>query len=226
MIIPTHVWRMTERIQKELEKQIQENRNTVESKCSLERIKEVRQEMFEKKGKLFENSDDYINMLEIMTAIIQSSYALLAPGSDIVHQEVEIEPELYFALNHAREVHPRMKNELDRIIGFLENVPTSVWCQNDEYENFRVFKYVKTKKSWNRLMKKLSGSDITYDLKYLKIGYVTTITSSFFPKGITLKARNHLVNKLGTDGFEAKRKAFEKWFRMGSTGTYYIYVPK
>lgn len=226
MIIPRYVRNMAERIQIELEKQIQENWNKDESKYSLESIKKIRQQMIEKKGKLFESDDDYINMLEIMTAIIKSSYALSAPASDRVYYEVEIEPELYFALNHAKAVHPRMKEELDSIIKFLEDVPNSVWTQYDAYAHFRIFKLVKTKNQWNKLMKNLSGKDISFNLKYLKIGYVSTETHWLFLEGIALKAQNHLVNKLGKDGFESKREAFETWFRLGTTGTYYIYVPK
>ena len=226
MLIPQHVQNMATRIQIELEKQIQNDFNTVESKYCLEQIKNIHEQMLNQKGNLFESDDDYINMLAIMTAILKSSTALYYPGLDIVYKEVSIEPELSFALNHASITHPRMSKELSIVINFLQNPSISSWSQDDEFIDFKVFKLVKTKNEWNGLMKELSGTDLAPDFKHLKIGYVEVETTSFFPKGIALKAKDHLISKLGKEGFDAKRKAFKKWFKIGATGTYYIYVPR
>ena len=166
-------------------------------------------------------------MLEFVSAMIQSSYALWDPALKRIYEEVEIEPELVYALNHARIVHPTMRKEIDNIAAFLEEVPNRVWIQDDEYADFRVFKFVKTKKQWEKIMEKFSGTDLgDCTFKYIKIGYVENETCLYSLEGVAQKAKQHLEEKLGKDGFYAKRKAFKKWFRIGRTGTYYIYVPK
>ena len=227
VIIPEHIWKLAENIKYELERQLEEGGNIVEVKNSLNIIKEVRLEMLKEKGKYFENEDDYINMLEFVSAMIQSSYALWDPALKRIYEEVEIDPELVYALNHARIVHPTMRDEIDNIATFLEDVPNSVWSQDDECADFRVFKFVKTKKQWERIMEKFSGTDLGISsLKYLKIVYVENETNLYSLEGVAKKAKQHLEEKLGKDVFYAKRKAFKRWFRIGRTGTYYIYVPK
>ena len=146
MIIPDHIWKMAENIKYELERQLEEGGNVAEVQNSLNIIKEVRLAMLKENGKYFENEDDYINMLEFVSAMIRASDSLWVPALKRIYEEVEIEPELAFALNHARLVHPRMRKEIDSLIAFFEDVPNGVWGQDDECADFRVFKFVKTKK--------------------------------------------------------------------------------
>ena len=182
--------------------------------------------MAEQKGELFESDDDYINMLNIMEAIIGTSYELGGDAAKRVYKEVVIDPELCFALNHARVVHPRMKIEVDEMIRFLEEQPNLYWSQDDDSLNFKVFKYVNTKNRWHQVINKLSGKDVSGNFKYLKIAFLENQTSSYFPEGIALGVKEHLVEKMGQDWFDARREAFKKWFKLGKKGTYYIYVPK
>lgn len=227
MIIPEHIWKLAEDIKYELERQLEDGGNVAAVKNSLNVINNVRKAMLKQNEKYIENEDDYINMLEFVEAMIRASDALWVPALKRIYEEVEIEPELVYALNHARIVHPRMRKEIDSVIAFLEEVPNCIWSQDDECADFRVFKFVKTKRKWERIMEKFSGTDLgSRSLKYLRIGYVENETGLYAVEGIAKKAKEHLEEKLGKDGFYAMRKPFKKWFRIGRTGTYYIYVPK
>lgn len=198
---------------------------------SLNRLQNLQNQLRNQKGDLFTSKDDYINIFNIMTAIINLCDELYYPHLRAVFTDVEIEEELSFALNHARLVHPRMKKEIDIIIKFLEDVPYSSWGQTDEFDDFKIFKLVKTKYQWNKIMAKTNGRDFSTgntcpDFKHLKIGYSYNETSYYNPTGIAAKAKDHIIETYGQDFFESNRKAFKQWFKFGRTGTYYIYVPK
>ena len=227
MIIPEHIWKLAENIKYELERQLEEGGNVAAVKNSLNVINNVRKAMLKQNEKYIANEDDYINMLEFVEAMIRASDSLWSPALKRIYEEVEIEPELVYAINHARIVHPRMRKEIDSLIAFLEDVPNGVWSQDDAYADFRVFKLVKTKKQWNQIMEKFSGTDLgSRSFRHLRIGYVENETGLYAVEGIAKKAKEYLEEKLGEDGFYAMRKPFKRWFRIGTTGTYYIYVPK
>ena len=109
MIIPEHIWKLAEDIKYELERQLEDGGNVAAVKNSLNVINNVRKAMLKQNEKYIENEDDYINMLEFVSAMIRASDSLWAPALKRIYEEVEIEPELVYALNHARIVHPRMR---------------------------------------------------------------------------------------------------------------------
>ncbi len=229
--IPQHIRRKIQNIEFGLQEQLKGNCHEGLTEHCLRLIQDVQTQLKKQKGTLFKSSNDYINIFNIMKAIEESCYELYYPHLSTVLIDVELEEELSFALNHARAVHPRMRQEIDRIIKFLEDVPLSSWGQVDSFDKFKVFKLVKTKKQWEKIIQKNDGSNLSInntipDFQYVKIWYTHTETNSYNPSGTAKKAKDYIIKKYGKDFFESKRKFFEEWFRIGRTGTYYIYVPK
>lgn len=230
--IPKHIQEMVKVIEVELEEQLKEEWNIEMTKYKLRQIRDIRNQLQTQDGKLFEDKDEYSNSIGIMEAIMDSCSELPIKALNKILITVEIEPELSAALKHAQMVQPRMRKEIDTIISFLENVPNSSWGQRDSYDAYKIFKLVKTKNEWDEIMKKCSGQNLGVgmtdmpDFKYVQIGYVKTETISYDLRSASEKAKKDLIRQYGQEYFEDKRYAFEKWFRIGRTGIYYIYVPK
>lgn len=233
IMIPKHVKDMAEKTKIEIQRQLEEYPLTeISLKHNLKAINDIQCELSNQIGKSFIDEDDYINSMKIMEDIMELSEGLLGNAIDRIYTDIEIQPELSFALNYARAIHPKMRKELDAVIQFLEEVPKSYWGQKDSCDDFKVFRLVKTKNKWEKIIREYSGEDLGInlrnmpDFKYIKIGYVSSETCIYNLTDIAESAREHLIMKLGEEGFERKRRAFERWFRIGKTGTYYIYVPK
>ena len=229
--IPQHIRRKIQNIELGLQEQLKGNCHEGLTEHCLRLIHDVQAQLDKQEGNLFESSDDYINIFNIMKAIEESYSELYYPHLATVLIDVEIEEELSFTLNHARVVRPEMRQEIDRIIKFLEDLPLSSWGQEDSFDKFKVFKLVKTKRQWEKIIQNNDGSNLGInntipDFQYVKFWYTYAETNSYNLSGTAKKAKDYIIQKHGKDFFESKRKLFEKWFRIGRTGTYYIYVPK
>lgn len=227
MIIPKHIFRIIEKLQNELETLFEKNPESEELFVSLQETKQIKKELIEKSGSLFEYDDEYIIMFNIMAAIYEvTPFNLLSPTSiKKIFYDCQVDPELEFALNQAEIVHPRMKNEVSRVISFLETAPATNWCQEDISSDYKIFKLV-SKPKYDKIKEKGNAAiDLSFGFKYLKIIYVEADTSLHL--GYTInKAKSHLIERMGAEKFYEQIDLFYHWFKLGKTGTYYIYVPR
>lgn len=221
MMIPQHVHEIARKIQEELEAQKQQYPRDCETRDSLRKIKRLRKKLNDSSIK----DATYVNVLGLFQKIIETSYPLSASALDRVYKRVEIEPDLFFTISQAYDTHPEMREELNMLQEFLKDVPSVNWGTTDSFSKYKYFKLVSSEDEWKRRIKgmgyNLGRNLINYgDLQYLKIGYVASRSSfDYFS--------NSIQNNLITCGEYGKIKdAFREWFLIGTTGTFYIYIPE
>ena len=230
MIVPQHLFPILDKLVKELEKQSTEIRNDVPALYHWAQVKRVQEELQIQNDQRYNSQYYYVDMMELMYDVIRAAKILSEDSAQRVFEEVTIEAELIYALNHANLVHPNMVKEINLMSDFLKTVPHISWLQVDSKVRMREFKLVRTKEQWNRHLKN-GGYDIgtnfqnAYNFKYLRICYVHTDAPSYLT-GVAEKAYQMLVSKVGEEVFAKYQEAFNLWFQIGAKGTYYVYVPK
>ena len=230
MIVPQHVFSILEKLEKELEEQRKEFRQDIPTNYHLAQVKRAQEELKVQSHQQYNSKYYYSDMMELMYDVVRASKILDEEAAQRIFEEVSIEPELIYALNQANLVHPYMVKELNLMSDFLKAAANLSWGHIDREARFREFKLVKTKEQWNRYLKK-GGYDLganfqnAYNFKHLRICYVPTQAPSYLT-GVAEKAYQRLVSEFGEEGFDKYKEAFELWFRIGTKGIYYIYVPR
>lgn len=226
MIIPGHIFRIVEKLQDELKSLFETNPENEDLFVSLQETKQIKRELLEKDGSLFEYDDEYVIMINIMAAIYEVIPFNILPSTSIkrIFNDCQIESELEFALNHAQIAHPKMNNEICNVINFLENNLANNLRYEDTFSDYKLFKLI-SKIKYDEIKQKSFVTDLRPEFKYIKILYVETDTSLHLSYAAK-KAKSHLIEKLGEEKFYEHINFFSRWFKLGKTRTYYIYVPK
>lgn len=229
MTIPKHVMRITENIIKELKLALSNGGDSNRILNCIDNINKLQEEIRSQSGELFKDNDEYINMVNIMSAISKSiDHSILSSDAieRIYHEDV-IEPSLLFAINSLATncIDSNVLEEVDTVSNFIELSPNVALCQEDLYSKFRFFKLVHSKEKWYEIKRSLSCVDLLSEFKHVKVCYTTSKNYSEFSKKEIDFARNHLIEKLGINGFRKIHKQFETYFQSGIAGTYYIYIP-
>lgn len=221
MMIPQHVYEIARKIQDELEAQKEEYPGDYETRKSLRKVKRLRKKLNDPSLK----DASYVSVLGLFQQIIETSYPLSGSALDRVFKRVEIAPDLVFAITQAYGLHPEMKEELDMVKDFMQDVPSVNWGTTDSFSKYKYFKLVSYEDEWKRRIKRsghnLGRNLINYgDLQYLKVGYVAGFSN--------FDQFSHIVydnlNKCGE--YDKIKEAFKEWFLIGTTGTFYIYIPE
>lgn len=221
MMIPQHVYEIARKIQDELEAQKQEEPGDYETCHSLRKLKRLRKKL---NAPLLKYAS-YVDVLGLFQQIMETSYPLSASALDRVYKRVEIAPDLVFAITRAYEIHPEMREELDMVQDFLQDVPTVNWGTTDSFSKYKYFKLVSSEEAWKMCIKRrgcnLGRNLINYgDLKYLKVGYVAGFSNfDNFSHSVY-----ESLNKCGE--YDKIKDAFREWFLYGPIGTFYIYIPE
>ena len=229
MTIPKHVMRITEKVVEELEFELLNGGDSKRILNCIDNINKLQEEIKSRSGELFKDTDKYINAINIMSAIFNTiDYSILSSGTieRIFHEDI-IEPSLLLAINGlaTNSIDSDVLEEVDTISNFIELSPNVALCQEDLYSKFRVFKLVHSKEKWYEIKRSLSCSNLLPEFRHVKVCYTTSKTYSNFSKEDINIAKNHLIQKLGINGFKKIRKQFETYFQTGIAGTYYIYIP-
>lgn len=214
--LPRHIYEIVDIIQIELQKQSRLFPDDKYIATALKSIKTLR--------KKISPEMDISSMIDIVQQIIEISRVLSIKSIEPIYKEVEIETELLISISYAHMTHPKMKEELDVVQDLIDG--NSNWNHYGSQAKFKLFKLVRSEKSWQKVMVERDGIDLGNDpdnnmfqLKYLKVGYVTNRSD--------LQVMEEVKQKLILQGnFKRYEKAFNVLFGNETIGTYYIYVPK
>ena len=212
MKLPRHIYEIVDIVQIELQKQSRLFPKDRYIATSLVAIKNLRKKITPEM--------DISSMINVVQQLIEISGILAIKSPDQLYKEVEVETELLISISYAHMTHPKMKEELDVVQDLIDG--NSNWNHYGSQVKFKLFKLVRSKKSWQKVMVERDGIDLGKDMfqsQYLKVGYVTNRVDS--------QAMEEVKQTLTLQGnFKKYEKAFNLLFGNETIGTYYIYVPK
>lgn len=215
MKLPRHIYEIVDIVQIELQKQSRLFPKDRYIATSLTAIKNLRKKIMPEM--------DISSMINAVQQLIEISGILAIKSPDQLYKEVEVETELLISISYAHMTHPEMAEELniaqDLINGNLR------WNHYGSQAKFKMFRLVRTEKTWQKIMVERDGIDLGKDttnmfwFKYLKVGYVTNRSDA--------QVKEEVKQTFTSQGiFKKYEKAFNLLFGNETIGTYYIYVPK
>lgn len=231
MIKTKHVLRITNKIKKELRDMFLTG-SLINSQYILDclyKINAIEKQLKTKSGILFSDPDEYINIMNIMSAIFEASgyESLSAEALERIYHEDSVDPALLSAISNfiANSSDSKVLEEVSTIKDFIELSPNVALCQEDMYSKFRIFELISSQKDLCKFENSSRYVDLLPEFKYVKVYHSTLRKYSSFSKKEINSARKHLIEELGVNDFSKIKNEFETYFQIGMTSTYYIYIP-
>lgn len=230
IIIPSHIERAVNELYAVLKQKCLKRPNDTLSKDCFEAIKSIKKSLKREETAIISKNDYYVIMLRAIQEMIDIADIIPFGDRQSIFLQIEVDDELIDALNFAEVRHPQIKKELEKVAELFKNPSQSIE-KVDAYCDKKIFKLVKSEEEWHEIV-----SDEGYDLTKNSFGepYFTEIKIFFFvdyngydkAEGYAKEAKQHLISLLGEEDVERKKTAFEKLFKLGVIGTYYIYIPE
>lgn len=228
IIIPSYLRETAEKLNQVMKMRLAERPHNKELQANSRRIKKIINELQEDGSP---SGDYYINMINVMDEIIKISDTLSFKDYQRVFMRTDVEEELIDELQYAAVVHLEMLADVEMMLKIIKDPGTAIE-KVDFYCDSREFKLVKTEKLWQNIaVDSGTAYDLTSDavgmphFNHIKVFFRITYKSCDDAGNFVKKVKQHLIEVLGEERFESKKKAFEKLFKLGVIGTYYIYVP-
>ena len=175
MIKTKHVLRITNKIKEELGDMFLTGSliNCQYILDCLYKINAIEKQLKTKSGILFSDPDEYINIINIMSAIFEASgyEALSAKALERIYHEDSVDPALLSAINNftANSSDSKVLEEVSTIENFIELSPNVALCQEDMYSKFRIFKLIPSQKDLCKFENSSRYVDLLPEFEYVKV---------------------------------------------------------
>lgn len=229
IIIPSHVRRTASNTYAVLQRESIKNPKSKKIEADCEKVGHIIDCLNQREVEIISKGDCYVIMLNAMNDILKIVQSLPLEDRQRILLETDVDDELIDALNYAEIKYPQMKMDLEKIAQLLIKPNESIE-KVDAYCDCRNFKLVESEERWHEIVDE-KGYDLTKDafgkpyFKEIKVYFLIEYTGYNQVAGAAARAKKHLISVLGEKEVESKKRAFEKLFKLGVIGTYYIYIP-